>query len=97
MMFKIRMECKILFNPTQSVVHFCVYCVQNIRVKAEFPTKYFRVIFASLNGTYYIVEALHKGFTTLTGELQTIHLKVYHLTVQFIRGNLYYQFMHDNE
>jgi hypothetical protein len=50
--------------------------MQNIRVKAEFPDKYFHVIFASQNGTYYVVETLHKGFTTLNGELQTILLKV---------------------
>ena len=50
--------------------------LQNLRVQVEFPEKYFQVMFSSLNGTYHVVNTIHKGFTNLHGELKTVMLVV---------------------
>ena len=52
------------------------FVLQNLRVKVEFPQKYFQVLFSSKNGTYHVVNTVHKGFTTLYGELKAIVLRV---------------------
>jgi len=45
-------------------------------VRVDFPEKYFQVLFSSQNGTYHVVNTVHKGFTNLYGELKTVMLTV---------------------
>jgi len=52
------------------------FVLQNLRVKVDFPEKYFQVFFSSQNGTYHVVNTVHKGFTNLFGELKAVVLKV---------------------
>jgi len=58
--------------------------LQNLRVKVDFPEKYFQVMFSSQNGTYHVVNTVCKGFTNLYGELKAIMLTVsiYHLILR---------------
>jgi len=50
--------------------------MQNLRVKVDFPVKYFQVLFSSQNGTYHVVNTVHRGFTNLYGELKAVMLRV---------------------
>jgi len=52
------------------------FVLQNLRVKVDFPEKYFRVMFSSQNGTYHVVNTVHKGYTNLYGELKAVMLAV---------------------
>ena len=58
------------------LIRWCWICLQNLRVRVDFPEKYFQVLFSSQNGTYHVVNTIHKGFTNLFGELKTVMLTV---------------------
>lgn len=49
-----------------------IFASENLRIVANFPDRHFRVAFASTNGTFYVVETLQKGFTTLTAQLKSV-------------------------
>ena len=49
---------------------------QNLRVKAAFPSEFFKVKFSSRNGTYHIVETLLKGITHIDATLASVQKEV---------------------
>ncbi|CAG5123932.1 unnamed protein product, partial [Candidula unifasciata] len=49
-----------------------LYPSDNVRVVADFPGLYFRVLYSSINGTYHRVRALLKGQTAIDGVLASI-------------------------
>lgn len=55
--------------------------LQNLHVKVEFPEKYFQLLFSSQNGTYHVVNTVHKGFTNLYGELKAVMMTASILSV----------------
>ena len=50
--------------------------LQNLRVKASFPSEFFKVKFSSRNGTYHIVETLFKGITHIDATLASVQKEV---------------------
>ncbi|KAH9518820.1 hypothetical protein Btru_006348 [Bulinus truncatus] len=49
-----------------------IYPSDNVRVEAEFDSKYLKVLFSSVNGTYHKVRALLKGDTIIDGTLVSV-------------------------
>ena len=57
-------------------VHDSNVPLQNLRVKAAFPSEFFKVKFSSRNGTYHIVETLLKGITHIDATLASVQKEV---------------------
>ncbi|RUS72155.1 hypothetical protein EGW08_020082, partial [Elysia chlorotica] len=49
-----------------------IYPSDNVRVVAEFPSAYFKVLYSSVNGTYHRVQAFLKGETIIDGALVSV-------------------------
>ncbi|ESO84308.1 hypothetical protein LOTGIDRAFT_236288 [Lottia gigantea] len=49
-----------------------IFPSDNVRIEAEFPSTYFKVLFSSINGTYHRVKTLVRGRTEIDGELTAI-------------------------
>ncbi|XP_071099780.1 nuclear pore membrane glycoprotein 210-like isoform X2 [Haliotis cracherodii] len=49
-----------------------IYPSDNVRIEAAFPSKYFKVLSSTVNGTYHRVQTLVKGFTDIDGALTAV-------------------------
>ncbi|XP_067655062.1 nuclear pore membrane glycoprotein 210-like isoform X1 [Haliotis asinina] len=49
-----------------------IYPSDNVRIEAMFPSKYFKVLSSSVNGTYHRVQTVVKGFTDIDGALTAV-------------------------